>query len=210
MLPPSSFQSCIDRLRGHFRSVEIARPATEEELTWLRQTFRSVPEQVERFYSLCSGIKVTLEDEAAGELMTLAKSLCGLPMWDGYDDPEQYLPITWDGCGNEGCLVLRPGFGEGAVVFLDHEAGGGPAYLLAGSIQGFLTMWTDSLIYSYDAEGNLDPKCKPIELDRWPWLERSERDHPWPFDLEWMQAHDPSAALLIQDARFAEWIPEDR
>ena len=112
-------------------------------------------------------------------------------MPDFFDDPEQYLPITWDGCGNNDCLLLRPGFGEGAVVFLDHEKGEGPAYLVAGSIQGFLTMWTDSLVYRYDAQGKLNPKCQFIELEQWPFLKRSEHDHPWPFDLEWMQANDP-------------------
>src|ERR1700722_21037288 len=114
MLPPSSFQSCIDRLRGHFQSVEVGPPATEENVTLLKSLFRSVPEEVERFYSFCSGIKVSLEDTAPGDLMTLGESLLFLPI-EGYDDPEQYLPITWDGCGNNGCLVLRPGFGEGAV-----------------------------------------------------------------------------------------------
>ncbi len=209
MFPTTCFESCIDRLRGHFRSVEIGPPATEENLAELKRLFRFVPPEVERFYAGYGGIKVSLEDECEGVLMTLIGSLLPGPLADYYDDPEQYLPIGWDGCGNDTCLVLRPGFGEGAVVFLDHERAGGPAYLVAGSIQGYLTMWTDYLVYSYDAAGKLHPKCKPIELDQWPFLEPSKHAHPWPFDLEWMQANDPTAALLINDERFREWIPDE-
>jgi hypothetical protein len=208
MFPTTCFESCLERLRGHFHSVAVGPPATVEQLADLRRVFRSVPPVVERFYSFCSGIKVAVEDTCKGEVMTLGVSLSDLPLPDFFDDPEQYLPITWDGCGNNDCLVLRPGFGEGAVVFLDHASGEGPAYLVAGSIQGFLTMWTDSLVYRYDAQGELNPKCRPIELDQWPFLQPSPEDHPWPFDLEWMQANDPSAAQLISDERFSEWILE--
>ncbi len=61
-----------------------------------------------------------------------------------------------------------------------------------------------------ETAAELKPKDDEIELayaTEWAFLEPSEHAHPWPFDLEWMQTNDPTAALLINDEGFREWIP---
>ncbi|MCA9026329.1 MAG: SMI1/KNR4 family protein [Planctomycetaceae bacterium] len=196
----------IDRLCNYFRNVDIGPPASSENLDALKTSFAYIPEEVESFYSTFDGISVGIDDNVSGEILDLGFSLSQTPMPYYYDDPEQYLPIQSDGCGSWHCLVLRSGFGAGSVIFLDHEVDKGPAYLLAGSLHGYFGMWTDHLIFRHDRDGRMYPECRPVELDKWPWLSRPKKDHPWPFDLEWMKENDPAAQVLIEDPRFLEWI----
>ena len=90
------------------------------------------------------------------------------------------LPLKDDGCGNYDSVIIEPGLAFGAVVFWDHETTKAE-YLIASSVQIYL-----ELLVTFP------------ESERWSSDGQNQDD--------FLRAHDPEAARLLDDQGFRTWV----
>jgi hypothetical protein len=62
------------------------------------------------------------------------------------------------------------------------------------------------LITRYFPDGREDPRYIAPRLEKWPWIGKPEREHPWPFDEKWLKARDRRAAELLGDTATRDWF----
>ena len=196
----------IARLKAHFGKVVVRPPVDRRNIAALRSRFGIIPEELEEFYAYCNGVTVGLRDSMVGHLLPLETSLKFTPIASDCEPANRFFPIRSDGCGDYDCVVLASGTAEGAVVFWDHEVYDGPAYLLAGSFRTYLAMWTDHIVNRYLPNGEEDERYIAPHLDRWPWIGKPEKQHPWPFDESWIKARDARAAEILDDPSTRVWL----
>lgn len=218
-------RSVIERLENHFHKVTINAAAAAESVARVSESFSQTPGELLRFFEICDGISVSIEDDVRGILFSISQSLDRLaapldldPELLGISEEEaehlktklapdfevskRLYPIRGDGCGNFDCVLMGPGAGAGAVVFWDTTSSFRPAYLLAGDFCAYLEHWSDSLISKFFADGSEDQRYVGPELDHAPWIGEPELSHPWPFDLPWIRKADSGAARLLDDLSF--------
>jgi len=197
-------EDIIRKLRRHFGTVTVHPPAGEAVLRDLCERIPTVPDELLSFWRYCDGLCVIFDE--SGELFGVERSLLHYPVGEVTDLLGRLVPLRGDGCGDYDCLVVGAGPCEGAVVFWDHDIYDGAAYLLGGSLLGYLEMWTDRIVHENLPSGEKDPRCRPPKLDAFPWLGTPEYRHPWPFDEAWMRGHDPAAARLLADETSRRWL----
>ena len=200
------FDEIIQRLRQHFGTVAVHPSVAKTARRELCQRVPSVPDVLLSFWHYCDGIQVTRFEE--GTIFGIQQSLSFYPLYCEPDLLGRFVPLRGDGCGNHDCLIVGQGSCEGAVVFWDHEVYDGAAYLLGGSLLGYLDMWADHMIHEFLPNGERDPRCKAPELDAWPWYGTPEYQHPWPFDESWMRERDPIACRILHDEKSRRWLLE--
>jgi hypothetical protein len=198
------FDQIVQKLRQHFDTVTLHPPAGEAALYELRERISAVPDVLLSFWRYCDGIRVTRYEE--GDLFGIQRALSSYPLCGEDERLGRFVPFREDGCGDYDCVVVGDGPCEGAVVFWDHEIDDGAAYLLGGSLLGYLEMWADHMVHEYLPNGDRDPRCRAPKLDQWPWLGTPEYEHPWPFDEQWMRERDPVADRLLGDESSRRWL----
>jgi hypothetical protein len=202
------FDDTVAALRNHFQKVRLRAPAEKSDLDAFAAIYSSVSEELLGFFREANGMYVGIHDYEDGTLFTLQKCLETVGFLSEIDAENQYLPIRADGCGCYDCVVVGNGIKNGAVIFRDHATIGGPSYLLAGSFSSYFQMWADNLITKYHPNGDVDPKFVAPKLDKWPWLGKPERRHPWPFDESWIKSRDTKAAAILDDPQTRAWLIE--
>jgi hypothetical protein len=191
------------RLKQHFNSVTVHPPADHAAFCELRERIPAVPEALLSFWGYCDGIRVT---DCEGEIFGIRKVLDYYPLYDDTAGLGRFVPLRGDGCGDYDCLIVGVGQCEGSVVFWDHEIYDGAAYLLGGSFLNYLDMWAEHMVHEYLPDGEMDPRCQPTKLNKWPWLGSPKYQHPWPFDEAWVRERDPLADKLLSDESSRQWL----
>ena len=224
----------IQRLEDHFGKVAVNSAAPADSIARVTESFSNVPDELLRFFEICDGISVAVEDDVRGILFSISESLDRLAvpfdldpellgiseeeaeqlkakMAPDFEVSKRLHPIRGDGCGNFDCVLMGPGAGAGAVVFWDTTSSFRPAYLLAGDLCAYLEHWSDSLVSKFFPDGSEDQRYVGPELNHAPWIGEPELSHPWPFDLSWIRKADSGAARLLDDLSFRRNVlaPED-
>jgi hypothetical protein len=225
MIQSDRIRCVIERLENHFHKVTVNAAAPADSIARVNGTFSQAPDELLRFFEICDGISVSVEDDVRAILFSISDSLDRLA--EPFDlDPEllgiseeeaeqlkakmasdievskRLYPIRGDGCGNFDCVLMGPDTGAGSVVFWDTTSSFRPAYLLAGDFCAYLEHWSDSLVSKFYPDGSEDQRYVGPELDHEPWIGEPEKSHPWPFDLSWLRKADSEAARLLDDLSF--------
>ena len=177
-------ETAIGRLSEYFDAVNVGAPPSDVTRAKLRRATGGLPKGLEAYFDACDGVRVGTQDGVYGELFSAKEitKICSLRLLD-----DRWIPLRSDGCGNYDVVVRSFARGVGSVVFFDHEAEG-VSHFLASSVPAYVEMWADWLLSTFKPDGS--------------WKTRAKR-HPWPFDLEWVQARDPAAGELLNDPDFA-------
>jgi hypothetical protein len=199
----AQLKAVLNRFRNHFDRFQTGDPLPPSLATMVASV--GLPSEVSTFYSHCDGLDTGLEDGVIGQLMPASDCLEVRECLS--DEVRANLwPIRGDGFGDYDCVVLHVPTCTGAVVFWDHDVADRPSYLLAGSFISYLAMWADKLVTCYSPSGKLLPEYEPQTLDAWPWVGKPQREHPWPFNEDYLRACDDRAAELLRNPQVRSWL----
>mgnify|MGYP002622744374 CR=1 FL=1 len=200
------FHRTVELLRQHFDKIRLRRPLPKNEIAALQLKYGAAADALSYFYSQTNGLYIGIRDYDLGRIFSFEESQKLASLFSHMDSGFYMFPVRGDGCGDYDCLVVGGTVAEGSVVFVDHEVAQGPAYLLAGSFASYFQIWADYLTTKYHANGDIDQRYVSSKLDAWPWLEKPQRQHPWPFDEEWLKVNDEKAAQLLDDPSIRAWL----
>ena len=84
----------IERLQNHFRKVTVNAAAPTDSIARVSESFSQSPNELLRFFEICDGISVSVENDVRGILFSISESLDRLAQKRLNDQSEVVEPMV--------------------------------------------------------------------------------------------------------------------